>query len=265
MKGKIMATNQNDLERIIATIKAQAPQSFDAILSGPTVQGSQAKRPKPEKSSAGQTPNSGEVAFRIGVDGRRATAGLLADPYASRLVYLDKPFLIWKQGQYGAAIGAASELIDTQIAPSNSWARIKLYVEGTGGPSYSTQFGFYYFWSNDGPDPVVINIDTIVVITGYCFVQGSGGFLGARDLKSKPAFSFNPSVGSDGGPTRLPERRSTRLMWEFYSNRRKQRWSIWRHGGAGAYLRGQNRFRARSATLLSSSVLNPFWFRAARP
>jgi len=261
-----MATNQNDLERIIATIKAQAPQSLDAISSGRTLQGSQAKRPKPEKQgAAGQTPHLGEVAFRVGVDGRRATAGLLADPYTSRLVYLDKPFLIWKPGQYGAADGASAELIDTQIAPSNSWARIKLYVEATGGPSHSTTFGFYYFWSNDGPDPVVINIDTPGVITGYCFVQGSGGFLGARHLKSKPTFSFNRSVGSDGGPTRLPERRSTRLMWEFYSNRRKQRSSNWRHGGAGAYLRGQNRFRARSVTLLSSSVLNPFWFRAVRP
>jgi hypothetical protein len=73
-----MATNQIDLESIIATMKAQAPHS-DASLSGPTFQVSQG--PQPEKRGvAGQTPHSGEVAFRVGVEGRRATAGLLADP-----------------------------------------------------------------------------------------------------------------------------------------------------------------------------------------
>jgi len=104
-----MATNQIDLESIIATMKAQAPHS-DASLSGPTFQVSQG--PQPEKRGvAGQTPHSGEVAFRVGVEGRRATAGLLADPYASRLVYLDKPFLIWKPAQGGSA----AQLIDSQI------------------------------------------------------------------------------------------------------------------------------------------------------
>jgi hypothetical protein len=169
-----MATNQIDLESIIATMKAQAPHS-DASLSGPTFQVSQG--PQPEKRGvAGQTPHSGEVAFRVGVEGRRATAGLLADPYASRLVYLDKPFLIWKPAQGGSA----AQLIDSQIVPSNSWARIKLYVEGSGGLSYSTTLGFYYLWTNESPNPVVINIDTTVVITGSCFVQSGGRFFGGK-------------------------------------------------------------------------------------
>lgn len=172
-----MATNQIDLESIIATMKAQASHSLDAILSGPTLDVSQAKLPTPEKrGAAGQTPHLGEVAFRIGVEGRRATAGLLADPYASRLVYLDKPFLIWKPAQGGGA----AQLIDSQIVPSNSWARFKLYVEGSGGLSYSTVLGFYYLWVNDSPDPVVVNIDTTVVITGLCFVQSDGRFFGGK-------------------------------------------------------------------------------------
>ena len=184
-----MATNRIDLESVIATIKAQAPHSLDAVLPGRTSQVSQAKHPKPEKrGAAGRTTHSGEVEFRIGVDGRKATAGLLADPYASRLVYLDKPFLIWKFYQDEGF----AQLVNSQIVPSNSWARFKLYVEGSGGPGHSTTLTFYYLWTNDSPDPVVINIDATVVITGLCFVQSAGRFWGGETSAVKAEAYLRP-------------------------------------------------------------------------
>jgi len=161
-----VAPNQADLETIISAVKAKMPPDLRALTCGPMVQTGRGKRPAPH---AGPNPFPLATAFRISVDGRRATAGLLAGPYTSRLVYLDKPILIWQHPNPNTM----TQFIDWQIEPSNSQVRIKLYGEGRG---FQTQVWFYYLWRNDSADPVVINVDTPVVIKGSSFAQGRGRF-----------------------------------------------------------------------------------------
>ena len=163
-----MAPNQADLETIISAVKAKMPPDLRALTCGPMVQTGRGKRPAPH---TGPNPFPLATAFRISVDGRRATAGLLAGPYTSRLVYLDKPILIWQHPNPNTM----TQFIDWQIEPSNSQVRIKLYGEGRG---FQTQVWFYYLWRNDSADPVVINVDTPVVIKGSSFAQGRGRFFG---------------------------------------------------------------------------------------
>lgn len=171
-----MTTSQAELDRIIARLKRQgAPPN----LWQPRV-------PKPEPSPGSvrperwvkneSTPSPSEIAYRVVVEAQRTGAGLLADPYASRYVYLDQPILIWQHPP------DTSQLVATQIAPSNSWAKIFLYGEGSDarGGSFHTQLYFYYFWQNESLDPVVVSATTRLVMSGSCSATGSGGFWGGH-------------------------------------------------------------------------------------
>jgi len=168
-----MANNQTEIDNIIATLNAQGSPADIPQARTPIVSKRAPRQLRPERWTGGErTPTASETAFRLGVDGQRAGAGLLADPYASRFVYLDKPVHI---RQEPSTLDLSQ--IDTHIAPSNSWAKIHLYEEG--GAFYRTLV-FYYLWRNESLNPVVISASAPLVMSGSCSATGSAGFFGGN-------------------------------------------------------------------------------------
>jgi len=100
------------------------------------------------------------------MEGRRASAGVLANPVVTRQVILDKPILIW---QY---FHPTEIFVDSNIESMNSSAQIYVYTNRAGIGSW---FTFHFLWLNENASPAVINIDTQLVFTGKCFAQARAG------------------------------------------------------------------------------------------
>jgi hypothetical protein len=71
-------------------------------------------------------------------------------------ISLTKPFLIW-------ATPRSNILSDSQVAPSDSWAKFR--VSSSGDDSY--RVSFYFLWTNPSNTFVVIDPVTFVIATGY--------------------------------------------------------------------------------------------------
>jgi hypothetical protein len=67
-----------------------------------------------------------------------------------------KPFLIW-------ATPRSNILSDSQVAPSDSWAKFR--VSSSGDESYKVSF--YFLWTNPFANGIVIDPLTFVIATGY--------------------------------------------------------------------------------------------------
>jgi hypothetical protein len=85
----------------------------------------------------------------------------------SRIV-LDKPFLIWQTPRLEAS------LVDTTIEPLHSSVRASINTNT--GFDY-TQFNFYFFWQNDSDYFAVVNVDTSLILNGFCEIEAATGFL----------------------------------------------------------------------------------------
>jgi hypothetical protein len=99
---------------------------------------------------------------------RKATAiGLLASPFASMLLTLDKPFWINEVPHSEFDIYR-----DSHYESLNSW--IKIYFLDLSG-SRDTSFVFNFVWQNDSDSDVVINASSRLALGGYCAVEADNG------------------------------------------------------------------------------------------
>ena len=117
--------------------------------------------------------------LRAGAANRRRAAGTLANlPVAPFLTIIDKPFLIWAKPRSGI-------IFDSQIAPGDSWAKVKA-VAGTGDKMYgSDNLSFYFLWDNPSDYYAVIDASTFITVNGFARAECDGGFWSGLD----PQFS----------------------------------------------------------------------------
>jgi hypothetical protein len=87
---------------------------------------------------------------------------------------LSQPFLIWAD---------PLELMDdSAIVPGDSWAKVRR--SSVGDANKLEALSFFYMWKNETDYPVVINIDSSIIVNGYCVVIAEGGvFPGSRNAE----------------------------------------------------------------------------------
>ena len=106
-----------------------------------------------------------EIALRQGLENFRQAAMLLKRPFASYLVTLDQPSLIW---QY--PLPQSNIFLDWQTAPFDSFIKIKVDINSAAPPN-STYFSFDFFWRNEYNFAVAVSAKTSLIVNGYCRVD----------------------------------------------------------------------------------------------
>jgi hypothetical protein len=188
MEEHPMATiDRLDTERLIALLKDRGPTPPLGRRHASTRQRGRG-RPQPIADKDVETANAH---VRIGMDARVDSAGVLANPVVTRQVLLDKPILIW---QYP---NPTPIFVESHIESMNSAAQILVYANS----GLNTWFTFHYLWANDSTVPVVVDIETPIILTGDCFAQGRAGvFSGYKteiSLSATLAIMRNTGWGSD--------------------------------------------------------------------
>lgn len=183
-----MATiDRLDTERLIALLKDRGPTPAAARARASTRRVARG-RPQPIDDKDVETANA---RVRIGMAAQVQSAGLLANPVVTRQVLLDKPILIW---QYP---NPTPIFIDSHIEPMNSAARILVNTNS----ALNTWFTFHFLWANDGPVPVVVDIGSLLILTGDCFAQARAGVFSGYEtlisLSAELAIMRNTGWGSD--------------------------------------------------------------------
>lgn len=149
-----------ELERVIEFLKERGPPP---------------PRRKPTKSQpyTDQESSAADTQFRIGMQGRLATADVLANPAVTRQQILDRPFLIW-------SYPLSDILVGSNVESMNSSARISVYAnEG----ATNTRVTFHFFWTNENASPAVVTINSQLVFTGDCFAQARAGIFSGYETK----------------------------------------------------------------------------------
>jgi hypothetical protein len=188
MEDHLMTTTDRlESERLIEALKARGPALPVGSMRAAARRGR--GRPQPLDDKDVEAANAH---VRIGMDARVQSAGVLANPVVTRQVLLDKPILIW-QYPHPTPI-----FIDSHIEPMNSAARI---LVKTNSGSLNTWFTFHYLWANDSPAPVVVDVETPVILTGDCFAQARAGIFSGYEttisLSATLAIMRNTGWGND--------------------------------------------------------------------
>jgi hypothetical protein len=161
-------TNQRTLENLLGSFFTKSGfevDKFEEVLA----QNQSALRRMAENRKAEAVEQSSSVkdALRYGVESRRKTIehlATLAPPPEYEV--LDTPFLIWP------TVGVF--FADSHYEPWNSWAKITLDSSRTEGRE---ELSFYFLWVNPRDTFAVINVDTDLVLNGFCWVESDGGIL----------------------------------------------------------------------------------------
>ena len=112
-----------------------------------------------------------QTAYHQAIEAENNALGLLASPFTSTLLTLDKPFWINEVPHSEFDIYR-----DLHSEPLNSW--IKIYYFTLIGER-DTSFVFNFVWQNDSDADVVINASSRLALGGYCAVEADNGlFLG---------------------------------------------------------------------------------------
>jgi hypothetical protein len=120
-----------------------------------------------ERALAKKNFSSASTAFHSAMAARLKALGLLATPFTSTLVNLDKPFLIWQLPRPELNI-----FIDSHIEPMNN--SVNVLVNTITG-SDSTRFVFFFLWRNESDFFAVANVNSSLIVNGGCSVQAVPG------------------------------------------------------------------------------------------
>ncbi|SCE95649.1 hypothetical protein GA0074695_2447 [Micromonospora viridifaciens] len=117
-----------------------------------------------------------EETFRRGVRDRRTALDVLATappPLAPTSTLLETPFLIW-----GLAAGSPGSRLryDGHIEAGNSWATMASYFDGDGAFLTYDEVDFYFLWQNDGGTDVVVDVQSLLRLTGSLHAWADAGF-----------------------------------------------------------------------------------------
>jgi hypothetical protein len=127
------------------------------------------------QKQAGKGRNNAE-AFRQGIANKREATRLLSSivtPFTPAQVTLDTPFLIWTLRDPDAPI----ILVDSQIVPGGSWAKVLLSTASDDTLLGYDQVDFYFFWENSTGQPAVVNVESFLMFDGSGNAYGHGRWL----------------------------------------------------------------------------------------
>jgi hypothetical protein len=157
--------------------------------------------------------NKAQIDFRQAMETQREALQLLATPYQSTFITLDKPFLIWQIPHPELDI-----FIDSHIEPLNSSVKISAHKHAGGD---STSFTFYFLWQNPSEFAAVVNVKTSLVLNGFCqviaasgFFSGHANFLDLRarlDLLRNGGWGTDPTTGVSNNQTLFPSQPIQRI------------------------------------------------------
>jgi hypothetical protein len=122
-----------------------------------------------KKQIANADFSGAQAAYRQGIEAESTAIGLLASPFTSMLLTLDKPFWINEvpHSEFDIYRGSHYESL-------NSW--IKIYFLDLNG-TRNTSFVFNFVWQNDSDSGVVINASSRLALGGYCALEADNGVL----------------------------------------------------------------------------------------
>ena len=120
-----------------------------------------------QQAAAARHFRAADAAFRSGMAARLKALSLLATPFTSSFVTLDKPFLIWQLPRPDLHI-----FIDSHVESMNSSVRVLVNViRGFD----ETHFVFFFLWENESERSAVVNVASSLVVNGACSVQAVAG------------------------------------------------------------------------------------------
>lgn len=164
-----------------------------------------------QQANAAKHFRTADASFRSGQAARLQALKLLAVPFASSFLTLDKPFLIWQEPKPELDI-----FIDSHIESMNS--SVKVLVNVIGG-SDSTRFLFYFLWRNESDFFAVANVTSSLIFNGACSVQAVAGIFSgdtaslnldaSLTLMRWSGFGTDPITGQDSDQTPDPNFQQT--------------------------------------------------------
>jgi hypothetical protein len=112
-----------------------------------------------------------QQALRHAIAERRRAIELLntvsiIPPAGPRRIVLDRPFLIWQTPRL------EESLVDSKIESLHSSVKVRI---NTNTGSDFTQFNFYFFWENNSDFFAVVNVDTSLILNGFCEIEAVNG------------------------------------------------------------------------------------------
>ena len=117
------------------------------------------------------------AAFQKGIDSRQEAIRLLSNigaPFTPARVTIETPFLIWVQHNYPET---QNILIDSNIVPKGSWAKIYSALESEGTFAADDDLNFYFYWANSTGQDAVVNVSTFLMLDGLCNAWGNDEWL----------------------------------------------------------------------------------------
>ena len=124
--------------------------------------------------------NTAGVAANVVEDRRKVLDAVVkaGDQLKAYPAVVDTPYLIWAR-----PIGI---LVDSQIEPGNSWAKIEGSHNhgGIGGfGSFYDTVSFHYFWDNPSPQYyALVNVASTLVTKGFVVATGNSGYFESGDV-----------------------------------------------------------------------------------
>jgi hypothetical protein len=144
------------------------------------------------------------------VDYQRSALELLASPFQSSFVILDKPFLIWQTPR------TDDSFVDAHYESLNSSVKIHLDKHSGAG---STQFTFYFLWTNDSPSATVFDVLTSLTLNGFCEAIADTGFFSGHETWANletslrlirwTGWGVDPATGASNDQTPFPTSQAT--------------------------------------------------------
>jgi len=113
--------------------------------------------------------------FNGALQSRRKAFEIMTGAFASSLVTLDKPFLIWESPHPELDI-----FIDSHTESANSF--VTVYIDKKHGGD-DTQFKFHFLWTNESDAWSLVNVSTSLILNGFCIVNADLGLFSGDDVR----------------------------------------------------------------------------------
>lgn len=144
-----------------------------------------------QRNEAAKHYAASELAYREGVARMQQAQALLALPFTSSFITLEKPVLILQQPKF-----EINNFIDNHVEPFNSSIQYKV---ATNSGSDNTWFNFYFIWQNPSDYTTVINVSSQFVFNGACGIAAAAGIFSGDTTDAWIKASLSPVRWSGWG------------------------------------------------------------------
>ncbi len=162
-RSQILKTNQRAVENLFASYLTKTGFEIDKFNKIREQNQTELRRILEEiKADAIKQSSSIKDTLRYGVNSQRKTIEHLAaltPPDKTNIVILASPFLISQTD--------ALKDYSSNIEPWKSWAKFRLDYDKP-GRGQTQALSFWFYWENPSDSEVFINVDTYLVLNGFC-------------------------------------------------------------------------------------------------